>query len=192
MKDLPQTMAMQQLQGSGAGQMSDLVRRLRAWHSRQAVVGDVKLYLDAADRIEELEAQLRADTDLFKRTAARIAALEAALREIAADDDGPITMAKIARAALAPEQDKMSGTEQPIHVTWLDADYNRARDCMIGLLRGHGWTIVQGRRDQQEFDNAFQHAVSILALNARSPDPQNDILDGIREVRAALAPEQDK
>jgi hypothetical protein len=32
--------------------------------------------------------------------AARIEALEAALREIAKDDDGPITMAKLARAAL--------------------------------------------------------------------------------------------
>jgi cell division protein FtsB len=37
---------------------------------------------------------------------ARIEQLEAALREIAKDDDGPITMAKIARAALAPEQEK--------------------------------------------------------------------------------------
>lgn len=58
-------------------------------------------------------------------------------------------------------------------VSWRDEDYNRARDCMIGLLRGHGWTIVHGRRDQKEFDNAFQHAVGILALTA-SPISSTD------------------
>ena len=39
------------------------------------------------DRIKELEAQLRADTDLFKRTAARIEALKAALRTIFANTE---------------------------------------------------------------------------------------------------------
>jgi len=67
--------------------MSDLVERLRdaAVVKSFGVLPSRKLYAEAADRIEELEV---------------------ALREIAKDDDGPITMAKIARAALAPEQNK--------------------------------------------------------------------------------------
>jgi len=63
----------------------DLVRRLRAWHTPiEIITGDVQLYLDAADRIE---------------------ALEAALHKI---DDTSIdhVAVGIARAALAPEQDK--------------------------------------------------------------------------------------
>jgi len=60
MRDHPQTMAMQQLQGSGVGQMSDLVERLRDLH-KQATVERSHYYvgkcaLDAADRIEALEA----------------------------------------------------------------------------------------------------------------------------------------
>jgi len=47
-------MAMQQLQGSGAGQMSDLVERLRGYRREPP-----QLMLEAADRIEALEAVLR-------------------------------------------------------------------------------------------------------------------------------------
>ena len=70
----------------------------------------------AADRIEALEgqaAELRYEAgmyqSLYENAKARIEALEAALREIADDvrNDGlPSWTAKIARAALAPEQDK--------------------------------------------------------------------------------------
>ena len=52
MRDLPQTMAMQQLQGSGAGQTSDLPQRLR-------LNATIPLVMEAADRIEALEAVLR-------------------------------------------------------------------------------------------------------------------------------------
>ena len=66
--------------------MNDLVERLRAWHTpNETITGDVQLYLDAADRIEALEAALREISTLW----------------------GAGTHAKqIARAALAPEQDK--------------------------------------------------------------------------------------
>ena len=85
MRDHPQTMAMQQLQGSGAGRVSDLVKRLRAWHTpNETITGDVQLYLDAA---------------------ARIKALEKALRDIVEAGDF-WEMDSIARKALAPEQDK--------------------------------------------------------------------------------------
>lgn len=58
-------------------------------------------------------------------------------------------------------------------VEWTDENYNRARDCMIEILRGHAWTINHGSRGTQEFDNAFKHAVGILALTAaRSPSTQ--------------------
>jgi hypothetical protein len=40
--------------------MSVLVKRLRAWQTPgETITGDVQLYLDAADRIEALEAALR-------------------------------------------------------------------------------------------------------------------------------------
>jgi hypothetical protein len=55
------------------------------------------------------------------------------------------------------------------HGCWSDEDYNRARDCMIGILRGHAWTIRDGRMSD-EFDNAFQHAVGLLALTVSRPD----------------------
>lgn len=51
-------------------------------------------------------------------------------------------------------------------VSWSEEDYKHARDCMIGLLRGRAWTISEGSRGVDEFDNAFQHAVGILALTA--------------------------
>jgi hypothetical protein len=79
------------------------------------------LALEPKHRIKELEAQLRADTDLFRRTAARIKELEAALRTIFANtEEGAIQhiayngmtayqalakdIADTARAALEPEQ----------------------------------------------------------------------------------------
>jgi hypothetical protein len=67
--------------------MSELVKRLRAWHTpNETITGDVQLYLDAAARIETLEN---------------------ALREIAEwDDNGDQIAGDIARNALAPEQDK--------------------------------------------------------------------------------------
>jgi hypothetical protein len=63
------------------------------------------------------------------------------------------------------------------HAAWDDADYQRARDCMIGILRGKAWTISEGSRGVDEFDNAFQHAVGILSLTAR-------IRDAAQAVRA--------
>ena len=74
MRDRPQTMAMQQLQGSG------LTERLRDYNSMHA----------AKDMME---------------AAARIEALEKALRDIVEAGDF-WEMDSIARAALAPEQDK--------------------------------------------------------------------------------------
>ena len=84
--------------------------------------------IEQRDRIVELEAQLRADTDLFKRTHARIEALEAALRglvdavrtdveagygwgawlpdEYAGAERALKMVADRVRAALAPEQEK--------------------------------------------------------------------------------------
>lgn len=70
--------------------MSDLVQRLRAWHTPgETITGDVRLYLDAADEIERLtrerddfkqrvheleaypetalEKQLRAELDAFRK-----------------------------------------------------------------------------------------------------------------------------
>lgn len=52
------------------------------------------------------------------------------------------------------------------YADWAEEDYQRARDCMIGILRGHAWTIADGN-GSKEFDNAFQHAVGILSLTAR-------------------------
>jgi hypothetical protein len=80
MRDYPQTMAMQQLQGSGAGQMNVLT---------------------------EIIAAANKDRDIAN---ARIEALEAALREIANDPDYGGHRAQvyklIAQHALAPEQEK--------------------------------------------------------------------------------------
>jgi len=65
----------------------------------------------AADRIRMLEAENASFADDLNEAIARIKALETALREIAALEaaDGRrswLTMREIARAALAPEQDK--------------------------------------------------------------------------------------
>ena len=43
---------------------------------------------------------------------------------------------------------------------WSDADYNRARNSMIDILRGDGWNI--SGRGCQEFDSAFKHAIRAL------------------------------
>jgi len=59
MRDHPQTMAMQQLQGSGARQMSDLVKRLRDYATNLGGPPEDYLTWQAADRIEALEAALR-------------------------------------------------------------------------------------------------------------------------------------
>jgi uncharacterized coiled-coil protein SlyX len=65
------------------------------------------------DRIEALEAQiaedtirLKEDTDVMVEATARIEALEAALREIKDQYLEPNQSSAIAKAALAPEQDK--------------------------------------------------------------------------------------
>lgn len=55
--------------------------------------------------------------------------------------------------------------QQPLHVGWDEADYQRARDCMYRIL----CTGASDDPQPAEFDNAFQHAVGILALNARAP-----------------------
>jgi RPA family protein len=60
--------------------------------------------------IHELEARLWRSVETAKQTAARIEALEAALREIAdkrkMDAVAAVSMQAIARAALAPEEEK--------------------------------------------------------------------------------------
>ena len=99
----------------------DLVQRLRVWHTpNETITGDVQLYLDAANRIEWLEQRLRETTGEAVQANDRIDALEAVLREIAGqmlieehDEDyngdyeaGYEAIVRIARAAIAPEQDK--------------------------------------------------------------------------------------
>jgi hypothetical protein len=59
----------------------------------------------AADHIDELERRLWLTVEADKQAAARIEALEAALRQIIEAGDF-WEMDSIARAALAPEQDK--------------------------------------------------------------------------------------
>ena len=101
--------------------MSDLVERLRAWHTpNETITGDVQLYLDAADRIEALEAELQSRDEAKELLLDHGEALEAALREIAGqmlidehDEDysgdyeaGYEAIVRIARAALVPEQEK--------------------------------------------------------------------------------------
>jgi len=46
-----------------------------------------------------------------------------------------------------------------------------ARDLMIEILRQKCWTISE-KQGVQEFDNAFQHAVGILSLNAQTSRPR--------------------
>jgi hypothetical protein len=66
-------------------QMSDLVKRLRAWQTPgETITGDVALYLEAAARIEALEAALRTAKDYVF----------------------DIHALRVINAALAPEQDK--------------------------------------------------------------------------------------
>jgi len=89
--------------------MSDLVERLRAWHTPgETITGDVQIYLDAAARIEALEAALRgAEQDWV---AGEIKLLER-IKEML---DAPHNYRRkhimdeidLAIAALAPEQDK--------------------------------------------------------------------------------------
>ena len=91
---IPQTMAMQQLQGSGAGQVSELVKRLRAegknaFHQKYSL-GMFKLCAEAAARIEALEAALRSIAGKCPATCDMTLAHE---------------MAEEAEAALAPEHD---------------------------------------------------------------------------------------
>ena len=58
--------------------MSDLVKRLRAWHTpNETITGDVQLYLDAAARIEALESLGRINISARDTLLTRIAALEA-------------------------------------------------------------------------------------------------------------------
>ena len=96
MRDLPQQMAMQQLKGSSK-QMGDLVERLRhegvdAFQQKYSL-GMFKLCGEAADRIEALEAVL-----------AQIAELTNASKNTTCNTCRKAEA--IARAALAPEQDK--------------------------------------------------------------------------------------
>jgi hypothetical protein len=118
-RDHPQTMAMQQLQGSGAGEMNDLMERLRSeavnW---SASCGD--LFNEAADRIEALEAALRGRTKVLIQLKASIdTRVNDLLCETKPNYDDSIVGINdawdvvrkacdeyIARAALAPEQDK--------------------------------------------------------------------------------------
>lgn len=91
--------------------MSDLAQRLR-------LNATIPLVMEAADRIEALEADIAASEHNFRtmrrlrnKAVARIEALEAVLREIIAymeADEIPHLgiMADRARAAFTPEQDK--------------------------------------------------------------------------------------
>lgn len=80
---------------------------------------------------------------------------------------------------MSEHNDISAGSE---HASWDDIDYQRARDCMIGVLRGNAWTIRDGKMSN-EFDNAFQHAVGILSLTARiTGDAQDAVVrDGVIE-----------
>jgi len=92
-------MAMQQLQGTGAGQMSDLVERLRGYRREPP-----QLMLEAADRIEALEAGLSAAV-----RAANLALFVIRKHGVMPNDSWKTGFEgdmEIARAALAPEQDK--------------------------------------------------------------------------------------
>jgi hypothetical protein len=67
------------------------------------------------------------------------------------------------------------------HVDWSDEDYQRAKNCMLDILRRHAWTIGD-RGGREQFDNAFQHAVGILSLTAKpglaqTPGLQETIAD---------------
>ena len=91
--------------------MSDLVGRLRAWHTpNETITGDVQLYLDAADRIEALETALKP----FAQTGWMTGEIEHTARTIVAhmhpEREREIILSsddfKRASVALAPEQDK--------------------------------------------------------------------------------------
>ena len=72
--------------------MTAIVERLRAWHTPgEPITGDVQLYLDAADRIEALEAALHKIDDITIDHTAMGIARKALAR---------------AKATPAPEQDK--------------------------------------------------------------------------------------
>ena len=91
-------MAMQQLQGSGAGQMSDLIDRLRY----RAAARDDDLATEAADRIEALEAQ-------EARIKTELAWMEERGRNstsYGSHADAYEVAARHLRRALAPEQEK--------------------------------------------------------------------------------------
>jgi hypothetical protein len=125
----PQTMAMQQLQGSGAGQMNDLVKRLRG------STINIGLVHEAADRIDTMETMLQAMADGRIVMLARIEALEeqvafwevqigiqmernekleAALREIMTNkDEDHWEVNRIARAALAQPAQPLTTFTQP-------------------------------------------------------------------------------
>jgi hypothetical protein len=57
----------------------------------------------------------------------------------------------------------------PQPVAWTDEAYTKARDCMVDILRKRSWCITE--RGVGEFDEAFQHAVGLLSLNATPPSP---------------------
>jgi hypothetical protein len=57
----------------------------------------------------------------------------------------------------------------PQPVAWTDEAYTKARDCMVDILRKRSWCITE--RGVGEFDEAFQHAVGLLSLNATPPRP---------------------
>ena len=99
--------------------MSDLVERLRDWGHPDWFYVDTNLLeenqsvrLEAADRIEALEFEVEHERYNVEKTAQeaakRIKALEAALREIAGRSWHPanVRLGDIARAAIAPEQNK--------------------------------------------------------------------------------------
>ena len=97
---IPQTMAMQQLQGSGA---SELVKR-RHLHADDH--GDIvkRLRLHADDPMWADHAEI--SKTVLTKAADRIEALEAALRDIMMDVEITTPVREFARATLAPEQKK--------------------------------------------------------------------------------------
>jgi hypothetical protein len=87
--------------------MSDLIERLRRAADDAALIA-MPCAGEAADRIEQLKARLDRAVTRGLEQVERIATLEAALNKLACwhVTEGPLWWQSVARAALAPEQDK--------------------------------------------------------------------------------------
>jgi hypothetical protein len=61
---------------------------------------------------------------------------------------------------------------------------------MLEVLEGHGWCVRGRHGESRQFDDAFQHAVGILALNARGTSPA--AMDEAHKTALALLEKQAK